>query len=215
MAFFDDVFRDVDRLLRMGARPVELLFHPGSIVVASYRIGRALRALPRPIGRPLAAAHRPVDLLLQTVTSTEIPAGADIGGGLHLSHTGGIVISPDARIGRDCNLSQGVTIGIGGRGEKRGTPFICDRVYIGPGAKVFGNIRIGNDVAIGANAVVNQDVPDGAVVAGIPARVVSNKGSQDFVMPGRRRPTLGRMLAALLGGKLGNGRPLLPSARAP
>ena len=202
MGFLDDVFRDVDRLVRMGATPLALAMSPGAMVVASYRLGRAIRTLPRQIRFPLVAAHAPLDLALRTMTSTDIPAGADIGGGLHVGHIGGIVVSPQAHIGRDCNLSQGVTIGVGGRGDKRGVPFIGDRVYIGPGAKVFGPIRIGNDVAIGANAVVCDDVPDNAVVVGMPARIISMRGSADFVVKGRRRPPLGKMLAEALTRKL-------------
>ena len=202
MGFFEDMFRDVERVMRMGARPLELAMSPGSMVVASYRLARALRTLPRRLRFPLVALHTPIDLALRTVTSTEIPAGADIGGGLHVGHIGGIVVSPDVHIGRDCNLSQGVTIGIGGRGDKRGVPHIGDRVYIGPGAKLFGPIRIGNDVAIGANAVVCDDVPDNAVVVGMPARIISMKGSQDFVVKGRRAPKLGELFSRVLGEKL-------------
>jgi serine O-acetyltransferase len=198
MAFVDDVWRDVDRRVRMGARALDLLLDPGSLVVASYRVARAANELPRPLAKAVSLVQRPVHALLQLLTQTELPPQANIGGGLHVGHVGGIVVSPEARIGRDCNLSQGVTIGIAGRGDRRGVPCIGDRVYIGPGAKVFGKIRIGNDVAIGANAVVREDVPDGAVVAGIPAKVVSMRGSKDFVVPGTRRPPLGRLLRALL-----------------
>jgi len=208
MGFFNDVFRDVDRLVRMGARPLSLVMNPGAMVVASYRFARAIRTLPRRLRFPLVAAHAPVDLLLRTITSTELPAGANIGGGLHVGHIGGIVVSPQAQIGRDCNLSQGVTIGVGGRGDKRGVPFIGDRVYIGPGAKLFGPIRIGNDVAIGANAVVCDDVPDNAVVVGMPAKIISMRGSQDFVVKGRRRPSLGKLFIEALGYKV----PALPAA---
>ena len=84
----------------------------------------------------------------------------------------------------DCNLSQGVTIGIGGRGERRGVPRVGDRVYFGPGAKVFGPIVVGDDVAIGANSVVNRDVPPRAVAVGVPFRVVSLEGSFDLVVTG-------------------------------
>jgi serine O-acetyltransferase len=142
-------------------------------------------------------------VFLRTMTATILPSGASVGGGLHVSHVGAIVVSPATRLGRDCNLSQGSTIGVGGRGEHRGAPFIGDRVYVGPGAKIFGPIRVGDDVAVGANAVVREDVPDGAVVVGVPARVVSHRGSRDLVLRGRRLPPLARLLAALL-------RPLVP-----
>jgi serine O-acetyltransferase len=99
-----------------------------------------------------------------------------------MPHTNGIVIHIDAKIGNYCNLGQQVTIGVGGRGEKRGTPKLGNRVFVGPGAKIFGAITIGNDVAIGANAVVTKDLPDNAVAVGIPAKVISYEGSKDFII---------------------------------
>ena len=74
-----------------------------------------------------------------------------------------------------------MTIGQSNRGDRRGVPTIGSRVYIGPGAKIIGNIQIGNNVAIGANAVVTKDVPDNAVVAGIPARIISMDGADGYV----------------------------------
>ena len=61
-------------------------------------------------------------------------------------------------------------------------PVIGDRVYLGAGAKIFGGIRIGNDVAIGANAVVTKALPDNAVAVGVPAQMISYEGSRDFVI---------------------------------
>jgi serine O-acetyltransferase len=110
-----------------------------------------------------------------------IPFTTRIGPGFYIGHFGGIVVSDGAEIGRNCNISQGVTIGASNRGQRAGAPVIGDNVYIGPGAKVIGGIRIGDDVAIGANAVVTHDVPSGSVVAGVPARVVSNEGSVGYI----------------------------------
>lgn len=111
----------------------------------------------------------------------EIHAGTKIGKGFYIGHWGGIVINPKAVIGENCNISQGVTIGIINSGEKAGVPTIGDRVYIGPGAKIIGNIKIGNDVAIGANAVVVSDVPDGVTVGGIPAKIISQNNSSAYI----------------------------------
>lgn len=105
----------------------------------------------------------------------------DIGEGFYIGHFGGIVVSSQAVIGKHCNISQGVTIGILNTGNKKGVPTIGDRVYIAPGAKIIGNIKVGNDAAIGANSVVVNDVPDHAIVVGIPARVVSNDGSHGYI----------------------------------
>ena len=124
-----------------------------------------------------AIAHKTISLL----TGIELPKEVHIGSGLYISHKGSIVLHPLVSIGENCTLSHEVTIGEGGRGEKKGWPQIGDRVYIAPGAKIFGAITIGNDAAVGANAVVNKSFGESAVVVGIPAKVVNYKGSADFL----------------------------------
>ena len=105
----------------------------------------------------------------------------EIGAGLYIGHEGGIVINEQVIIGKNCNLSQHVTIGVSRRGERAGVPVIGDNVYIGPGSKIFGNIRIGNNAAVGANCVVTKDVPDNGVVVGIPGKVISYEGSAGYI----------------------------------
>lgn len=112
----------------------------------------------------------------------DIPAETLISGGFYIGHFGGIVISPKAVIGKNCNISQGVTIGFNARGKKKGYPVIGNCVYIAPGAKIIGNITIGDNVAIGANAVVIDDIPDNAVAVGNPAKVISFEGSVGYVI---------------------------------
>ncbi len=106
---------------------------------------------------------------------------SDIGPGFYIGHFGGIVVYPNCQIGKNCNLSHGVTLGITHRGKNKGYPTIGDNVYIGPGAKIIGSVKIGDHVAIGANCVVTQNVPDNAVVVGIPAKVISYEGSGGYV----------------------------------
>lgn len=103
-----------------------------------------------------------------------------IGEGLYISHFGGVIVHRDAVLGRNCNLSQGVTLGLAHRGPHTGTLVIGDGVFIGPGAVVVGAIRVGDRVAIGANAVVTKDVEDDAVVVGPEPRVVSHDGSLEY-----------------------------------
>lgn len=112
----------------------------------------------------------------------DMPYNATIGPGLYISHCGGIVVSEDVVIGRDCNLNHEVTIGVKYGGKNPGCPTIGDRVYLGPGCKVIGGIVLGNDVAVGANAVVVHSLPDFAVAAGIPAKVLSLVGSSQYVV---------------------------------
>jgi serine O-acetyltransferase len=104
-----------------------------------------------------------------------------IGSGLYLPHPVSIVVHENAVIGKNCSLSHGVTIGQLHRGDRKGCPEIGDNVHISPGAVILGNIKIGNNVAIGANSVVDKDIPDNAVAAGVPARVISFKGSEGYI----------------------------------
>lgn len=106
---------------------------------------------------------------------------AEIGSGFYIGHFGGIFVYPLCKIGKNCNLSPGVTLGKTNRGKNAGYPTIGDNVYIGPGAKVIGAVKVGSNVAIGANCVVTKDVPDNAVVVGIPAKVISYEGSEGYV----------------------------------
>jgi serine O-acetyltransferase len=110
-----------------------------------------------------------------------IPFNTQIGHGLFIGHFGGIVVNENAIIGRNCNLSHGVTIGQKNRGHFKGVPIIGDAVYIGPGAVIIGSVSVGSNVAIGANAVVVDNIKDNEVVVGNPARVVSSKGSESYV----------------------------------
>lgn len=106
------------------------------------------------------------------LTGIEIHPGAKIGKRLFIDHGMGVVIGETAEIGDDVLLYQGVTLG--GTGNQRGKrhPTLGNRVVVGTGAAVLGNIILGNDVKVGAGSVVVHSVPDGATVVGIPGRVV-------------------------------------------
>jgi serine O-acetyltransferase len=106
-------------------------------------------------------------------TGISIPPGC-FGRGLSIAHFGSIVVHDQARIGSFCRIHSSTNIGV----HDGGVPRIGHRVYIAPGAVLYGAIEIGDDVLIGANAVVNADVPAGVTVAGAPARVISHRGSQ-------------------------------------
>ncbi|WP_326981863.1 serine acetyltransferase [Chryseobacterium sp. MYb264] len=96
-----------------------------------------------------------------------------IGEGLYLGHWGALVINPHARIGRNCNIAQGVTIGQQNRGKKQGYPTIEDEVWIGTNAVIVGGITIGSNTLIAPNSYVNFDVPANSVVMGNPAQIYS------------------------------------------
>jgi serine O-acetyltransferase len=103
-----------------------------------------------------------------------IGRGAEFGPGFVILHSIGVVINSQVRGGRNVVIEHGVTIGA----EKGQAPVLGDDIFIGAGAKVIGPVRIGSRVKIGANAVVVKDVPDGATVVGIPARVVRLNGKR-------------------------------------
>ena len=119
---------------------------------------------------------------LQYKFGISIPYNTRISSGLYIGHFGGIVVSSDAIIGQNCNINQRVTIGTTYGGKFPGTPVIGDNVYIGPGSFVIGGIEIGNNVAIGANTVVNKPVPDHAVVVSTPGEIISYNGSKSHVI---------------------------------
>ena len=109
----------------------------------------------------------------QYKTGIQLPIGTIIGKGLQFSHFSCVVINSKALIGEYCTIFQGVTIG-SVRGK--GTPIIGDNVVIATGAKILGNVKVGNNVFVGANSVVINDIPDNAVVGGIPAKILNMDG---------------------------------------
>ncbi len=110
-----------------------------------------------------------------------IPVDTQIGSGFYIGHFGGIVVNKESIIGKNCNLSHGVTLGQSNRGKNKGCPALGDNIYIGPGAKIVGSVKIGNNVAIGANCVVTKDIADNSVVAGIPGKVISQNGAEGYI----------------------------------
>lgn len=122
-----------------------------------------------------------IELIVQCVTGISIDTGCEIGPGLFIGHFGCIFIHSGVKIGKLCNIGHENTIGVAGRGGKRGVPTIGDFVYLGAGVKIIGKVKIGNCVAIGANAVVTKDFPDNAVVTGIPAGIINFNSSSDFI----------------------------------
>jgi len=115
------------------------------------------------------------------------------GHGLSIAHWGSIVVHPDVRVGKNCRIHSAVNIGI----FKGACPIIGDNVYIAPGAKLFGGIIIGDNVTIGANAVVNKDVPSNVTVGGIPAKIISENDSSELIVKGYEKACqiLGRSLS--------------------
>jgi serine O-acetyltransferase len=107
------------------------------------------------------------------VTGIEIHPGAKLGPGFFIDHGMGVVIGETAEVGADVTLYHGVTLGGTSLEKGKRHPTLGDRVVVGAGAKVLGNITIGEDSRIGANAVVVRSVPPNSVVVGVPGQTVS------------------------------------------
>ena len=102
------------------------------------------------------------------------------GPGLSIAHFGTIIVNPRVRIGENCRIHTCVNIGTGNSDK---VPTIGNNVYIGPGVKIFGDISIADDIAIGANAVVNKSFTERAItIAGIPAKKISDTGSSGLII---------------------------------
>lgn len=167
---FRAVREQVDTIFREdpAARSVLeiLLCYPGFHAVLLHRLAHRLHQG----GMYLVA--RVISQLARSLTGIEIHPGAKIGRRFFIDHGMGVVIGETSEIGDDVLLYQNVTLG--GTGKERGKrhPTIGNNVVIGTGAKILGNIRVGNYVKVGAGSVVIRPVPDFSTVIGIPGRVV-------------------------------------------
>ena len=143
-----------------------------------YRFGRWRYTIsPRAVRVPLSILYKLLKIIVESLTGTELPCEVVIGSRLRIEHSFDIVVSGDAVLGDDVVIRNGVTIGLRHEG-KRGSPTIGNRVDIGAGAKILGPIHIGDDVSIGANAVVISDVPAGCIAVGVPARIKAKRAAE-------------------------------------
>lgn len=189
---FNNIKADIDRYAYMTRCPwfVVVLTQQGAWASIQYRFNRWVHTRVR-----ITIIRQMLKLfgyfwykLVQITTGIDLPETAEIGKGLYIGHFGTIIVGVGVKLGENCNLSQDITVGYAGLGEKRGCPTIGDRVYIAPGARVIGKINIGNDVVIGANAVVTKDLPDRAIAVGVPAKIINYNSSESYVIY-RGKPT--------------------------
>lgn len=147
-----------------------LLCYPGLQALVLHRFSHKLYNLGLPL-IPRLMSH-----FGRFFTGIEIHPGATIGKGVFIDHGMGVVIGETAIIGDYCLIYQGVTLGGTGKQSGKRHPTLGENVVIGGGAKVLGNILVGNNVRIGAGSVVLKDVPSDSTVVGIPGRVVYRSG---------------------------------------
>lgn len=123
----------------------------------------------------------PIQKCMECLTGISLPYKASIGVGFYIGHFGNIIIHPNSVIGTNCNISQGVTIGVSGRGPKRGVPSIGNNVYMGVNSVIAGKICVANDVVIGACSLVVNDVLTSGTVLGVPAVKINNNNSENYI----------------------------------
>jgi len=176
MPLFDP--RLAEDLRRYPRRP---WFREQSVwAVLVYRFGRQNELRPPGALRwMLDRLYWLVYRVVETSTGITLPKGAEFGGGLRIHHFGCIVVHAQARIGRNCTLRHGVTIG--NRYDDGPVPVIEDDVDFGAHAQVLGDVRVGRGAKIGAMSVVLTDVPPGATAVGVPARIIPSPSDDGVI----------------------------------
>lgn len=149
-----------------------LLLYQGLHALVSYRVAHFLYKLR------LFFLARLLSQIARFMTGIEIHPGAKIGKRFFIDHGMGVVIGETSIVGDDVLLYQGVTLGGAGLEKGKRHPTIGNNVVIGTGAKVLGNITIGDNSYIGANAVVIKDVPSNSTVVGVPGRITKQDGKK-------------------------------------
>ena len=155
-----------------------LLCYPGFHAIVAHRLAHKLYLWKIPL------APRVISQISRFLTGIEIHPGATIGRRFFIDHGMGVVIGETTEIGDDVLLYQGVTLGGTGNEKGKRHPTLGNGVVVGTGAKVLGNIKIGDHVKIGAGSVVVHAVPDNSTVVGIPGRVVRTRGENGVLEHG-------------------------------
>lgn len=147
----------------------------GFWVMIIYRLGRWRYTIQNPwIRKPFSFLYKFLYKVIQILTGIEFPCEVEIGKNFRIDHFGDIVVSGYARFGDNCIIRNGVTVGLSHTAHPV-APTIGNNVDIGVGAKILGDITVGDYVVIGANAVVIRDVPPKSVAVGVPARIMPRK----------------------------------------
>jgi len=144
-----------------------ILAYPGFHARLLHRAAHTLHNAGVPV------APRVISHISRMLTGIEIHPGAQIGEGLFIDHGMGVVIGETSVIGDNCHLTQGVTLGGTSTKHEKRHPTLGEGVYVGAGAKLIGNITVGDYARIGAGSVVVSSVPAYATVVGVPGRVVA------------------------------------------
>jgi serine O-acetyltransferase len=185
---FDTIFREDPAAKSV----VEIFFcYPGFHAILAHRLAHKLYTWRVPL------LPRFISQVSRFFTGIEIHPGATIGRRFFIDHGMGVVIGETTQIGDDVLLYQGVTLGGTGNESGKRHPTLGNHVVVGTGAKVLGNIRIGNYVRIGAGSVVVHPVPDNSTVVGVPGRVVRLRDENGVLEHGKLPDPEGQALEEL------------------
>jgi serine O-acetyltransferase len=143
------------------------VFNPRFMPVLLFRISNCLYR------HQLNVLSKAVSLVNQILFGCDLARAAKIEGGLYLPHPNGVVVGEFVRIGKNCIIHQGVTLGARGEDHELANPVLGDEIEIGTGAKILGKLVIGSFARIGANAVVLADIPEKGIAVGIPAKTIA------------------------------------------
>ncbi|ADV65814.1 serine O-acetyltransferase [Deinococcus maricopensis] len=165
--------------LRLAAR--HFWTSPGFKFLVHYRTAKFLR------GRGLA--YRPLFILARLLHGRyffkygmDIPLSCNLGPGVYFGHFGNIIISPDAVVHGQCNIAQGVTIGVTRRGTNVGAPTLHENVWIGANAVVVGNVTLAPGTLVAPLSYVTRSTEPDAVLVGVPAQPMNHHGSAGYVL---------------------------------
>ncbi|WP_217523434.1 serine O-acetyltransferase [Pleurocapsa sp. PCC 7327] len=152
---------------------------PGFRAVAVHRFGNwRMKIEPKLLRAPFSVFYRFLYRTVRNCYGIDLPYTVKLGRRVIIEHQHCIIIHGNCVIGDDCIIRQGVTLGNSHLDRPLEAPKLGARVNVGAGAKLLGHIIIGDDVNIGANAVVLSDIPAGKTAVGIPAKIVKSKSSQ-------------------------------------
>jgi len=196
VSFFSCMREDIDAVLERDPaaknRLEVVLLYSGLHALWIYRVHHWLWVHGRTF---LARAMSQVGRL---ITGIEIHPGAQIGERFFVDHGMGVVIGETTIVGDDVTLYQGVTLGGTGKETGKRHPTIRNNVVIGAGARVLGNITIGENSRVGAGSVVLRDIPDNATVVGVPGHIVLRRGKRVVITdPKQINDPLSEALAAV------------------
>lgn len=174
--FLIKLYHDAARLYKTSQGPavirfLRLFFVPSMHVMTVYRIHHACATLYPPFSWFLSLLCLPFQIIIKIMYAISIHPKADLGPGVIILHTYGVIVHPGTKAGKNLTIASGVVIGASRLGENQ-LPVIHDDCFLGTGAKVLGNVTVNEFTVVGANSVVLRDTQSFAIVAGNPAKTI-------------------------------------------